>query len=442
MATHANSNPQAVRPRVLIIGAGFGGLEAAVALRRASARITVIDRRNYMLFQPLLYQVATAALSPAEVAVPIRALLRSRNTEIHLDELIGIDCDRSCVRTAGGREWRFDYLVLATGSRYDYFGHGDWSRLAPSPKSLSEALDIRSRLLSAFEQAELCEDEARRRELMTVVVVGGGSTGVEMAGAIAELARATLAGDFRRIDPACARIILVEAGPRILATFSPNLGAYAERALTKLGVEVRLNTRIDEITETGVVAGGERITARVVIWAAGVAATPVAHWLGLAPTRHGAVSVRADFSIPGHPNIFVIGDAASAPAPGGKPLPGLAAVAKQQGRYVGELIRRRLEGKTGAPAFRYRDYGTMATIGRSSAVADLRGFQLRGWIAWVLWGLVHIYFLIGFRNRLVVLVSWLWIWATSQRGARLITDPPAAWSTSSSQHEEPPSRAH
>ena len=406
---------------VVIVGGGFAGIEVARALQGSPARVTVIDRHNYTLFQPLLYQVATAALSPADVAAPIRGLLHSPNTEILLDEVVGVDVDRSRVRTIAGREIDFNLLVVATGSQYDYFGHNEWARLAPAPKTLEDAVAICRRLLLAFEEAEMCDDEEERRALMTFVIVGAGPTGVEMAGAIAELAKATLVRDFRRIDPASACILLIEAGSKVLGAFPEKLGTYAHRALTRLGVQVLLNTKIEQIDENGVVAGGRRIATRAVIWGAGVKATPIAAWFGMRPGPHGTVSVNSDFSIAAHPNIFVIGDAAAASGTDGKPLPGLAAVAKQEGGYVGNLIRRRIEGADTATAFQYRDYGTMATIGRSAAVADLRGFRLTGTLAWLLWGLVHIYFLIGFRNRFVVFVNWCWAWLTYARGSRLIT---------------------
>jgi NADH dehydrogenase len=408
-------------PCVVIVGGGFAGIEVAKALQSSPARIKVIDRHNYTLFQPLLYQVATAALSPADVAVPIRSLLHSPNTEMLLDEVVDVDLGRSCVRTVDGREIDFCLLVLATGSQYNYFGHDEWARLAPAPKILEDAVAIRCRLLLAFEQAEMCDDDEERRALMTFAVIGAGSTGVEMAGAIAGMAKTTLARDFRRIDPVSARVLLIEAGSKVLGEFPDKLGTYAHRALTRLGVQVMLNTKIEQIDENGVVAGGQRIATQTVIWGAGVKATPVAAWLGMQPGPHGSVCVNPDFSIAAHPNIFVIGDAASASGMDGKPLPGLAAVAKQEGKYVGNLIRCRIEGADAPTGFRYRDYGTMATIGRSTAVADLWGFKLTGTFAWLLWGLVHIYFLIGFRNRLVVFLNWCWAWLTYARSARLIT---------------------
>lgn len=432
---------------IVVVGAGFGGLEVGKILRGCPAHVTIIDRNNYTLFQPLLYQVATAALSPADVGVPIRTLLSSRNTEVLLDEVVGVDADAGRVRTRSGREIPFRFLVLAPGSRYNYFGHPTWVDLARGLKSLDDALTIRRRLLLAFEKAEMCDDAAERRALLTFVIVGGGATGVEIAGAIAELAKATLVRDFHRIDPSSARILLVEAGPRILATFSEELSVYAEQTLHRLGVELRLNTRIDDMHCGGVLAGGEDIACGTIIWGAGVTAVPVANWLGLEPCKHGTVNVNADFSVPRHPNVFVIGDAAHVRGPDGNPLPGLAAVAKREGQYVGELLRARIEGRSSPGPFRYRDYGTMATIGRSAAVADLRGFKLKGGLAWLLWGVVHLYFLIGFRNRVLVLVNWFWAWLTYARGARLITSNAAADdhhgpSNASTNSPPPMERAH
>jgi NADH:ubiquinone reductase (H+-translocating) len=416
-------------PCVVIVGGGFAGIEVARALQDSPARVTLIDRHNYTLFQPLLYQVATAALSSADVAAPIRGLLHAANTEVLLDEVIGVDRERSCVRTSGGRAIDFNLLVLATGSQYDYFGHDEWAALAPALKTLKDAVAIRSRLLLAFEQAEMCADDVERRALMTFVVIGAGPTGVEMAGAIAELAKTTLARDFRRIEPASARILLTEAGSKVLSAFPEKLGTYAHRALTRLGIQVMLNTKVEKIDENGVVAGGQRIAAKTVIWGAGVKATPVAAWLGMQSGPHGSIRVNPDFSIAAHPHIFVIGDAAAASGMDGKPLPGLAAVAKQEGKYVGNLIRQRIAGADPTNVFRYRDYGTMATIGRSAAVADLRGVRVTGTVAWLLWGFVHIYFLIGFRNRLLVFVNWCWAWLTYARGSRLITRDEESGST-------------
>lgn len=416
----------AIKPGIVIVGAGFGGIEVAKKLLDVTERVTVVDRRNYTLFEPLLYQVATAALSPADVATPIRSLLHGANVEVLLDEVTGVDAARSCVRTARGHEIPFRFLVLATGSTTNYFGNEDWAMVAPSPKSLDDAVAIRRRLLLAFEEAEMCDDDAERQALMTFVIVGAGPTGVEMAAAIAELANTILVRDFRRIDPTSTRIHLIEAGPTVLGTYSEPLRTYAQEALTRLRIDVRLNTRIERIDRRGVIAGGQRIASRVVIWGAGMKSTPVALWLTMETTDRGTLKVNPDFSVPGRPNIFAIGDAAYALGPDGHPLAGLAAVAKQEGRYVGELIRRRVAGKPAMPPFRYRDYGTMTTVGRSRAVADLRGFKFTGRFAWLLWGVVHIYFLIGFRNRVVVLVNWFWAWLTHSYGARVVCGSEAA----------------
>jgi NADH:ubiquinone reductase (H+-translocating) len=406
---------------VVIVGGGFAGTEAAKALQGSAACVTLIDRRNFFLFQPLLYQVATAALSPTDVAVPLRALLDGTNTEILLDEVVAVDLAAARVRTIAGREIEFDLLVLATGSHYNYFGHDEWAQLAQAPKTIETAVAIRGRLLLAFEEAEMCTNDDERRALLTFVVVGAGATGVEIAGAIAELARATLVRGFRRIGPASVSIVLIDAEAKVLGSFPDKLGAYAHRTLTRLGVRVLLNTKIEQMDRSGVVAGGQRLAARTVIWAAGVVAAPIVAWLGVQPGPRGTVNVNPDFSVPAQPYVFVIGDAATASRADGTPLPGLAAVAKQEGQYVGNLISRRLKGDNTTSVFQYRDYGTMAVIGRSAAVADIRGFRLTGTFAWLLWGSVHIYFLIGFRNRLLVLVAWFWAWLTRTRGARLIT---------------------
>jgi NADH dehydrogenase len=423
-----SERPPGHRPHVVIVGAGFAGLAAAKQMGRAPLDVTVIDRRNYHLFQPLLYQVATAALSPADVAAPIRATLRPcHNVEVLLDEVTGVDPDARRVEVRDGTGASYDYLILATGSDYSYFGHQDWPRLAPGLKSLEDATAIRRRLLLAFERAETSPDPKRREWLMTFVLVGGGPTGVELAGAIAELAKATLACDFRHIDPSAARIILVEAGPRLLAGFPEKLSSYARSALEGMGVEVRLGTTVEQIDAEGVSAAGERVPAATVIWSAGVQARPVGRWLGVETGRNGTVEVGPDLSLPGRPEVFVLGDAARVPGPDGAPLPGLAAVAEQQGRYVGELIVARTLGRPDPGPFVYRNRGTMATIGRSAAVADFGRVQITGTIAWLLWGLVHIYLLIGFRNRLAVFINWIWSWLTYGRGARLITgsDPAA-----------------
>jgi NADH:ubiquinone reductase (H+-translocating) len=406
----------------VIVGAGFGGLMAARGLARAAVDILVIDRRNHHLFQPLLYQVATAALSPADIAEPIRVVLRhQRNATVLLDEVIAVDPQAQIVKTRTGAGQRYDWLILATGSRYNYFGHTDWPSRAPSLKSLDDATRIRRRALLAFEEAEAASDPALRQRLLTFVLVGAGPTGVEMAGALAELAHATLSRDFRNINPQTARIILVEAGPRVLAGFPEKLSAFAVHSLERMGVEVLLDTPIEAIDDHGVTAKGERLEAANVIWCAGVEASPVARWLGVPAAKGGRVHVAPDLSVPGGPEIFVIGDAAFVTGPNGEPLPGLAPVAKQQGHYVGKLITRRVRGDPNPPPFRYRDEGALATIGRHSAIADFGWVTLTGFVAWVLWGIVHIFFLIGFRNRASVFLNWVWAWVTYGRGARLIT---------------------
>ena len=406
----------------MIVGAGFGGLMAARGLARAPVDVVVIDRHNYHLFQPLLYQVATAAMSPADIAEPIRVVLRrQRNETVLLDEVIGVDPQAQIVKTRAGARQRYDWLILATGSRYNYFGHADWPTLAPGLKSLDDATLIRRRALLAFEEAEAASEPSLRQRLLTFVLVGAGPTGVEMAGALAELAHATLSRDFRNINPQTARIILVEAGPRVLAGFPEKLSAFAVHSLERMGVEVLLDTPIEAIDECGVTAKGGRLEDANIIWCAGVEASPVAQWLDVPPARGGRVQVTPDLSGPGHPEIFVIGDAGFVTGSVGEPLPGLAPVAKQQGRYVGELITCRVRGDPAPPPFRYRDEGALATIGRHSAIADFGWVRLTGFLAWVLWGVVHIFFLIGFRNRASVFLNWVWAWVTYGRGARLIT---------------------
>ena len=410
---HANS------PRVVIIGAGFGGLSAAKQLAQAPFDVTIVDRHNYHLFQPLLYQVATAGLSPGDIASPIRGILRrQKNIKVVLAKVSDIDTLRREV-LAEGRRIPYDYLVVATGAEHAYFGH-DWSSYAPGLKTIDDATYLRRRILLAFERAETEPDADERRRLLNFVVVGGGPTGVEMAGAIAELAKRALAADFRSIDPRCARIILIEAGPRLLAPFDPALSEAARRSLEQLGVEVRLGASVTDCDCSGVSLGHERLQTRTIVWAAGVRASPVAEWLGAESDRAGRVKVKADLSVPAHPDIFVIGDAAAAAGLDGKPLPGVAPVAKQQGCYVANLLRARIEGRT-LPAFRYRDFGAMATIGRKRAVAQIGPFKVSGFVAWLLWSLAHIYFLIGFRNRLAVAMNWGWNYVTFQRGTRLIT---------------------
>ena len=409
------------RPHIVIVGAGFGGLAAAHALAGGAADVTVIDRRNYHLFQPLLYQVATAGLSPAQIASPIRAILRkAANIHVMLGNVTAIDKERRAV-ILEDRIVAYDYLVLATGARHSYFGRNDWEDAAPGLKNIDDATAIRRRLLTAFEQAEAAQSPDERRRLLTFVVIGGGATGVEMAGAIAELARVALRHDFRNIDPGAARIVLIEAGPRLLPAFPAMLSNAARDALENLGVEVRLGVAVSHCDDDGVTLGEQRLAAGTIVWGAGVMASAAAQWLGADCDRVGRVVVAGDLSLPGHPEIFCIGDTACVRDPTGKPLPGLAPVAKQQGAYVARRLRAALRDRTLPGPFRYRGWGTMATIGRRAAVADLGWVKLDGTLAWLLWSAVHVSFLIGFRNRMIVMLDWLWSYFTFQSGARLIT---------------------
>ncbi len=408
------------RPRVVIIGAGFGGLRAARALRNAPVEVTVIDRTNHHLFQPLLYQVATAALSPADISAPIRAILRrQKNTRVIMAEVTGIDLEKQQV-LLGDRSVPYDYLIVATGAAHAYFGHDEWEQFAPGLKTIVDATSIRRKVLLAFEAAEEETDAERRKALMTFVLVGAGPTGVEMAGAIAELAHKALAGDFRRINPTEARIVLVEAGPRILPAFPVFLAKKAHTALNRLGVEVRTGTPVEHIDSEGVVIAGERLAAKTVIWTAGVAASPAGRWLNAEVDRAGRVKVENDLSLPGHPHVFVIGDTALF-VQDGKPLPGVAPVAMQEGTYVAASIVQRVTGEGVKRPFRYKNKGNLATIGRSYGIADFGWLWLAGFIGWIFWLMVHILFLIGFRNRFIVLFQWAWAYLTYQRGARLIT---------------------
>ncbi len=408
-------------PRIVILGAGFGGLFAAKKLAGVAADVTVIDRHNYHLFQPLLYQVATAGLAPSDIAWPIRSILsRQKNTSVLLDEVTDIN--------VGGHEVllrnasvTFDYLIVATGSTHSYFGHEDWETIAPGLKSIDDATHIRRRILTAFEQAEMTDSDVARERLLRFVIVGGGPTGVELAGTIAELAHHTLAADFRHIDPRSATITLVEAGPRLLPYLHESLSDYARQSLEKLGVEVRLGTPVTHCDAEGVTIGGEDIAVATVIWAAGVAASPVGQWLDEETDKAGRVVVRPDLSITKDPRIFVIGDAALITNEEGKPVPGIAPAAKQQGRFVADLIAKRMAGKAAPKAFHYRHAGHLATIGRKSAVIEFPRYRMKGRLAWWIWGIAHIYFLVGVPSPLVVSIRWLWEYITYGRGARLIT---------------------
>jgi NADH:quinone reductase (non-electrogenic) len=416
-----NEAPQSPH-RVVIVGAGFGGLEAAFGLAGAPVAITVIDRRNHHLFQPLLYQVATASLATSEIAWPIRYLLRDRPEVTTLFANVnGVDVPGKCVLLDDGDSIPYDTLILATGARHAYFGHDEWEPFAPGLKTLEDATTLRRRILVAFERAERESDPERCAALLTFVIVGAGPTGVEMAGTIADLARDTLPRDFRHIDTRHARVVLIEAGPRVLAGFPDDLSAYAQRSLEKLGVEVMLGEAVTECSAEGVVYGGKQLAARTIIWAAGVRASRAAEWLNAPADRAYRLQVEPDLTVPGHPEIFAVGDTTTIKGPDGNPVPGIAPAAKQQGRYAAATIKARLKGKT-LPPFRYKHAGNLAQIGNHIAVIDFgRGIKLRGAIAWWIWGIAHIYFLIGLRNRLGVALSWLWVYLRDQRPARLIT---------------------
>jgi len=412
------------RPKVVIVGAGFGGLQAAKSLARAAVDVTVVDRLNPHCFQPLLYQVATAALSPADVAWPIRHILRKQeNATVLMAEVRGIDIGKRIVH-ADSIDIPYDYLVLATGATHSYFGHDEWAAVAPGLKRIEDATRIRRHILIAFEHAELATDAAERRRLLTFAIVGGGATGVEMAGAISEVARQSLAMDFRNIDPTAARIVLIEAGARIMPTLPENLSDYVKRTLDKKGVEVMTSTRVTGCDARGVELEHGRLDAGTVIWAAGVVASPAARWLDAAHDRAGRVLVNPDLSVPGHPDVFVIGDTAKVTDQEG--IPGTAPPAKQMGAYVGRLIAAKVAGREPPPPFRYRHLGDLATIGRHAAVVKLGWLELTGFLGWLFWSAVHIYFLIGVRDRFIVAFTWLWDYLTFQRGARLITEVPPA----------------
>lgn len=406
--------------RVIIVGGGFGGLACAKTLAGSAAQATLIDRTNYHLFVPLLYQVATAALSPADIARPLRRVLsRARNVDVLLADVRSVDPSARLVHTESGTIGPYDRLVLATGSRYSYFGHAEWAQFAKGPRNLDDARDIRARLLINFERAESARSPAERDRLMRVVVVGGGPTGVEMAGSVAELTQHALARDFRHIDPRRANVVLVEAGPRLLSAFPSDLSEYALHKLVELGVTVMLRSSVQAIDERGVVVGGERLDAGTVIWGAGIEAQSVGGWLGVATDRLGRVAVRDDLSVPRFSEVFAIGDAALCLGADGKPLPALAQVAKQQGIYVGKLIVGQMRGTKIKP-FRFSNRGDTAIIGRNAAVFDFGRLHLKGRLAWLLWALVHVYLLVGFENRLSVVMRWVWLYLTYERGARLI----------------------
>lgn len=408
-------------PRVVIVGAGFGGLSAAEALRSTPVEIALVDRRNFHLFQPLLYQVATAALSPGDIAWPIRSIFaKQKNVRVVMMEVGAVDVTAQTV-SDGVTALTYDYLVVATGATHAYFGHADWAPFAPGLKTIDDARDLRERLLMACELAERSDDGAVRQRCLTTVVVGGGATGVEMAGAVAELSRRTLKGEFKRIDPGEMRIVLIEAGPRLLSAFPATLSERCRRALVKMGVEVRTAARVTGCSERGVTLGAEQIDAATVVWAAGVQASKAAQWLSADHDKSNRVLVRSDLSIPGHANIFVIGDTSAAQS-SGEPVPGLAPAAKQMGRYVGHVIAARVQGRQEPSAFSYKHQGDLAVIGRKSAVVGLGKLRLSGFVAWIFWCLVHVLFLIGFRSKAVVAFEWLWSFVTRQRSARLISD--------------------
>jgi NADH dehydrogenase len=409
------------RQRVLIVGAGFGGLTAARELEKAPVDITVVDRRNFHLFQPLLYQVATAGLNPSDIAWPIRSVLRDQaNARVLLGEVTGIDTPKRQAVLDDGRRLDYDWLILATGATHNYFGHDDWASLAPGLKRVDDATLIRRRILVAFERAENSTDEAERRRLMTFAIVGAGPTGVELAGAIAELARHALAEDFRAIDPRAARIVLIEGGARVLPVFAPHLSDYAMRALMKMDVEVWLQKQVTACDTHGLTASGERLECATILWAAGVAASPAARWLNVPNDRAGRVKVEADLGVPGHGHVFVIGDTAAVAQEGGGSVPGIAPAAKQEGAYVAQVIAAAVAGKKKPAPFHYKHAGNLATIGRNAAVIDFGKVQLTGFLAWLLWAAAHIYFLIGNRHRLLVALQWAWSYVTFGRGARLI----------------------
>lgn len=408
--------------RIVIVGGGFGGLAAAQKLATADAEVVVIDRRNHHLFQPLLYQVATATLSPAEIAWPIRHILRKQqNARVLLATVTGIDLGGRRVLLEDGTSEAYDYLIIATGAQHAYFGNDQWEAFAPGLKTLEDATSIRRKLLLAFEAAEREPDPQKRRALLTFAIIGAGPTGVEMAGAVQELGRASLKGQFRRIGPEDIRVVLIEGADRVLLNFEEELSSYTLDALRALGVEVELGQMVKEIDEDGVSYGDKRLDTKTIIWAAGVAASPAAQWLGVESDKSGRVSVEDDLTLPGHKHVFVVGDTASIKREDGKPVPGVAPAAKQAGEHAASVILARLRGETGPMPFAYHHAGDLATIGKSSAVIDFGKTKLKGWIAWWIWGIAHIYFLVDLKNRIFVAMNWLWIYLTGQHRNRLIT---------------------
>ena len=416
-------------PRVVIVGGGFGGLAAAKALRRAPVQVILVDRTNHHLFQPLLYQVATAVLTPGQIGSPIRAILgKQRNTTVILGEVTGVNKDQRYIvaNSADRRDVpiHYDYLILATGVSHSYLGHDEFAPFAPGLKTLADAVAVRNRILQAFEQAEAEEDPSRHRDLLTFVLVGAGPTGVELAGALAVLVRTTLRSEFRRIDPLSARIVLVDLAPRVLGTFAEGLSRAAERRLERLGVQVRLGQAVDQVDADGVILAGERIASKAVIWTAGVTPSPAGKWLAVETDRAGRVKVQPDLTVPGHPEILVVGDTASL-LQNGKPLPGVAQVAMQGGRYAGKLIGRRVSGKSVPGPFSYFNKGNMAVVGKGFAVLDNPGVRMSGFLIWLVWAAIHVMYLAASNSRVSVLVQWLWTFFTAQRGSDLIVKPRA-----------------
>lgn len=421
MSEKLEQKTQSKRPKVLIIGAGFGGLQTAKSLARKDVDVMLVDKRNHHLFQPLLYQVATAALTAAEIAMPIRQIMRKAdNVAVYMNEIKEIDKKNKVATTIYGRKFHYDYLVIATGAQHSYFGNDQWQKFAPGLKCIEDAREIRQRILTAFEKAEMAETEEDRRAYLNFVIVGAGPTGVELAGAIAELSRQTLTGDFHHITPESARILLVDAAPRVLMAFDEELSKKAVKQLESLGVEIKLNAMVNDMEVGFVKFGEEKIPARTIIWAAGVQASPAAKWLGAESDRTGRVMVDDHLNLENHPEIYIIGDTAChTPKGAERPLPGVAPVAKQMGKYVAEDLMNKIDGKKQKP-FKYKDYGSMATIGRNRAIGDLNGIKVSGFFGWLMWCVMHVYFLIGFRNRFLVSMRWLLSYISRQRGVRLI----------------------